>query len=112
MAEAAAATAVLPPRAATVVMKTLAVTAMVGAQTTINNQIKEAMETATEMAKMTATTNKGNGGGNSCGGGSGGGSAAAARGQQPAWRKWRQLGKSMALAAAAARQWRRQQQDG
>jgi hypothetical protein len=56
MDEAAAATAVLPPRAAAVVMKTLAVTTMVGAQTTINNQIKAATEMATEMAKMTATT--------------------------------------------------------
>ena len=56
MAEAAIATAVLPPRTAAVVMKTLALTAMVGAQTTINNQIKAATETTMEMAKMTATT--------------------------------------------------------
>ena len=58
MAEAAAATTVLPPRAATVVMKTLAVTTMVGAQTTIYNQIKASTGTATEMAKMTATTKR------------------------------------------------------
>ena len=51
---AAAATAVLPPRAAAVAMKTPAVTAMVGAQTTINNQLKSG--TATETATMTATT--------------------------------------------------------
>jgi len=54
MAVAAAATAVLPPRAAAVVMKTPAATAMVGAQITINNQLKSA--TATETATMTATT--------------------------------------------------------
>jgi hypothetical protein len=41
-------------RAAAVVMKTPAATAMVGAQTTINNQLKSA--TATETATMTATT--------------------------------------------------------
>ncbi len=37
-----AATTVLPPRAAMVAMKTPAVTAMAGAQTTINNQLKAA----------------------------------------------------------------------
>jgi hypothetical protein len=37
MAAAAAATAVLPPRAAVVAMKTPVATAMVGAHTTINN---------------------------------------------------------------------------
>ncbi len=55
MAEVAATTAVLPPPAAAVVMKTLAVTAMVGAQTTINNQIKAVTERVMEMVKMTAT---------------------------------------------------------
>jgi hypothetical protein len=40
MAMAAAATAVLPPRAAALAMKTPAATAMVGAQTKINNQLK------------------------------------------------------------------------
>jgi hypothetical protein len=35
-------------------MKTPAVTAMVGAQTTINNQLKAATAAATEMAKITA----------------------------------------------------------
>ena len=39
MAVTAAATAVLPLRAAAVVMKTPAVTAMAGAQTTTNNQL-------------------------------------------------------------------------
>jgi hypothetical protein len=53
MAVAAAATAVLPPRAAAVAMKTPAATAMVGAQTTFNNQLKSA--TAMETATMTAT---------------------------------------------------------
>jgi hypothetical protein len=37
MAMATAATAVLPPRATAVAMKTLAATVMVGAQTKINN---------------------------------------------------------------------------
>ena len=40
MATAAFATAVLPPRAATVAMKTPVATEMVGAQTAINNQLK------------------------------------------------------------------------
>ena len=52
-AKAAVATAMLPLCATAVVM---AVTAKVGAQTTINNQIKAATETATQMVKMTATT--------------------------------------------------------
>ncbi len=55
MATAAVTTAVLPPRAAAVAMKTPAATAMVGAQT-INNQLKTAMVTATEMVAMAATT--------------------------------------------------------
>jgi hypothetical protein len=38
-----------------VVTKTLAATAMVGAQTTINNQLKAAMAIVTETATMTAT---------------------------------------------------------
>ena len=54
MAKAAATIAVLPPRAATVAMKTPAVTAIAGAQTTINNQIKAVTETVTKVAKMTA----------------------------------------------------------
>ncbi len=53
MAVAAAPTTVLPPRAAAVAMKTPAATAMVGAQTKINNQLKSA--TASESATMTAT---------------------------------------------------------
>jgi hypothetical protein len=42
MAGAAAATAALPPRTATVAMKTPAVTAIMGAQATIDNQLKAA----------------------------------------------------------------------
>ncbi len=53
MAVAGATTAVLPPRAATVAMKTLAATAMVGAQTKINNQLKSV--TVSESTTMTAT---------------------------------------------------------
>jgi hypothetical protein len=58
MAAAAAATAVLQPHAAAVVTKTPVGTAMVGKQTTINNQLKAAAATATETATMamTATT--------------------------------------------------------
>ena len=52
---ASAATTVLPPHAAVVAMKTLAATAMVGAQT-INNQLKAVKVAATETATMTATT--------------------------------------------------------
>ncbi len=44
----AAAAAVLPPRAAAVAMKTPAVTAMAGAQTTINNQLNASTAMATE----------------------------------------------------------------
>ncbi len=40
LAAVAAATAVLPPRAAAVAMKSPAVTVMAGVQTTINNQLK------------------------------------------------------------------------
>ena len=47
MAAAAAATAVLPPCATLVVIKTPVATAMAGAQTTINNQLKAAMATVT-----------------------------------------------------------------
>ncbi len=43
----AAAAVVLPPRAAAVAMKTPAVTAMAGAQTTINNQLNASTATAT-----------------------------------------------------------------
>ncbi len=46
----AAAATVLPPRAAAVGMKTTAVTVMVGAQTTINNQLNASTATATETA--------------------------------------------------------------
>ena len=53
MAVAAAGTAVLPPHAAAVAMKTLVTTAMVGTQTIINNQLK--LATAMETARMTAT---------------------------------------------------------
>jgi hypothetical protein len=53
---AAAATAVLQPRAAAVATKTPAATAMAGKQITINNQLKAAATTATGMATMTATT--------------------------------------------------------
>ena len=56
MAAAAVATTVLPSRAAVVAMKTLTATAMAGAQTTINNQLKAAMAMATETVMMTATT--------------------------------------------------------
>jgi hypothetical protein len=55
MATAAAATAVLQPRAAAVETKTPAGTVMAGKQTTINNQLKAAAAMATEMATMTAT---------------------------------------------------------
>ena len=50
----AAAAAVLPPRAPGVAMKTPALTVMVGAQTTINNQLNASTATATEMV-MTMT---------------------------------------------------------
>ncbi len=56
MAAAAVPTTVLPPRATAVAMKTPMVTAMAGAQTTINNQLKAATATATETGRMTATT--------------------------------------------------------
>ena len=107
MAKAAAATAVLPPRAAAVVMKILVVTAMMGAHTTINNQIKAVTETALEMAKMTATTKQRRRRWRwwrrwlKCSG---------RAGAAPAWRQWRQLGKSVVLAAVAA--WRRRRQWG
>ncbi len=48
----AAATAVLPPRAAAVATKTLVATAMAGEQTTINNQLKAVAATVTETATM------------------------------------------------------------
>jgi hypothetical protein len=48
----ATAATVLPPRDAAVAMKTPAVTAMAGAQTTINNQLNASMPTATETATM------------------------------------------------------------
>jgi hypothetical protein len=55
MAVAAAATAVLPPRAAAMATKKPMATAMAGAQTTINNQLKAAAAMATETVRMTAT---------------------------------------------------------
>ena len=94
MAVPAATNAVLPLRATTVAMKTLAATAMAGAQT-INNQLKAALVMAMETAKMAATTmmmeTKGK-------------MAAAARRwwRRPAWQWRRQLGKSAALVAAAS----------
>jgi hypothetical protein len=51
-----AAGAALPPRAATVAMKTPAATAMAGALSTINNQLNAAAAMAMEMT--TTTTNK------------------------------------------------------
>jgi hypothetical protein len=48
----AAAATILPPRTAVVAMKTQAVTAMAGAQITINNQLNALMARATEMATM------------------------------------------------------------
>ncbi len=84
----AAAAAVLPPRTAAVAMKTPAVTAMTGAQTTIDNQLNASTATATETAttmtmETTATAaaearQQHLGGGGQLGGG--GGSLARARG--------------------------------
>ncbi len=84
----AAAATVRPRRTAAVAMKTQAVTAMAGAQTTIDNQPNAltamATETATTMTmKMTATVagevrRQHLGGGGQLGGGGGGGSAVAA----------------------------------
>jgi hypothetical protein len=54
MARAATATAVLPPRTTAVAMKTPVATAMVRAQTTINNQLKAATAMATETVTTTA----------------------------------------------------------
>ena len=101
MAVAAATIAVLPPSAAVAAIKTLAETAMVGAQTTINKQLKSAtaMETAMMTVRMMKIETKATaaatearlqrGGGN--------GSLARARHWQrwPAWRWRRQLGKSV-----------------
>ncbi len=97
----------LLPRAAAVVMKTPAATAMAGAQTTIKNKQKLLAAMATEMATMTATmTNEkkmtaavvaawqqrsGNGGGSTA-------LAAAA-----AQRRLQQRGRSLAVMAAAWR---------
>ena len=113
-----AATAVLPPRAATVAMKTLAATMMAGSQTTINNQLKSAMATATETKMMTATTMKMEtkamaaaeaqrqhvggsqlGGGSQVGGGGqlGGGSGSLAIAQR--WRQWRRRQRQVATVA-------------
>jgi hypothetical protein len=45
-----------PSRTAAVVTKTLAATAMAGAQTMLNNHLNAVAATATETARMTATT--------------------------------------------------------
>jgi hypothetical protein len=84
----ALAAAVLRPRAAAVAMKTPAVTAIAGAQTTINNQLNAstamATETVTTMTMETKATAAAEarrqhlGGGSQLGGG--GGSLARARG--------------------------------
>jgi len=89
--DAAAATAMLPPRAAAVAMKTPAVTAIVGAQTTINNQLKSGM--ATETATMTVTAMRMETKATSVA------AAAEARRQRGGGG---QLGKSAALAAVAS----------
>jgi hypothetical protein len=44
----------MPPRAATVAMKTLVATAIAGAQTAINNKLKAAEATATKMVMGTS----------------------------------------------------------
>jgi hypothetical protein len=120
----AAAAAVLPPGAAGVAMKTPAVTAMAGAQTTINNQLNASTATATEMATTMTMETKAtaavearqqhlrgdgqlSGGGGSLaraqgwrrrqrsGGVGSGSTAVAARWwRRPAWRWWQQLGES------------------
>ncbi len=56
MVAAAATTAMLPPRAATVAMKTPAVTVLGGAQATINNQLQVVATRVTETVTVTATT--------------------------------------------------------
>ncbi len=99
---AAATTAKLPLRAATVATKTLVATAMVGAQT--NNQLKAMAAMAKEMAMMTATmTNENEGDGSS------GGSLVVAR------RRWWwqcSVGSDSSTAAAAAARRRQRQQLG
>jgi hypothetical protein len=88
----AAAAAVLPPRAAAVAMKTPVVTAMSGAQTTINNQLYASTATARMMTMETNATAAAEalrqhlGGGGQLG--SGGGSLARARG----WRRRQRSG--------------------
>ncbi len=72
-----------------VVMKTPAATAMAGAQI-INNQLKGRKRDDSK----TMTRNEEAGGG--------GGSAVTAREWRPVWQQWQQLGKSLALAEAAA----------
>ncbi len=62
MAEAAA---VLPPRAAAVAMKTPAVNAMAGAQTTINSQLKSINSNGDGNGNNDDDGNKGDGGGGS-----------------------------------------------
>ena len=56
MAKTATATAVLPPHAIGVAMKTLVATTIVGAQTTVNNQLKAVTAMAIETETMTETT--------------------------------------------------------
>jgi hypothetical protein len=100
----AAAAAILPPRATAVAMKTPAVTAMAGAQTTINHQLNASTATVNETAMTMTMETKATaaaeawwqhlGGGGQLGGRSG--SLARARG----WR-WRQCGGSVGSSSAA-----------
>ena len=105
MAAAAAATVVLPPCAAPVAMKTPVATAMAGAHTTINNQLKAVTAMVTEMTRMTATTMAMETKAMMA-------ARAAARGRWPAWWRRQQLGESAALAAVAALWLRRRRQCG
>ena len=105
MAKAAAATAVLPPCAAAVALKTPTATVIAGAQTTINNQLKAATAMATKIAAMITKTmtmemkakavaagaRQQHGGGRQLGGGVSSLSRAQHWRQQPAWRWRRQV---------------------
>jgi hypothetical protein len=100
------AAAVAAPRAAAVATKTMVATAIGGAQTTVNNQLKAVEATVTGMATMTATTtneNEGDGGG--------GRSLAAAR-RRWWWQRSIGSGGSAAAAPAALRRWRQRRQLG
>jgi hypothetical protein len=94
-------TAVLLPRATAEATKTPVATAMVGAQTAIDNQLNASMAIVTETAMMTATMTR------MSGVGGGIGSLVVAR-------QWRWLqhgiggGGSAALAVAAVQRWQRQ----